>query len=99
MRLPQRLRHVDVHHASRSQQQMLMETMQTTMLHLCANHARHANSVSLVSHAKAATPAASVRTTAPLKNRQSRLCMSVQMVSHSLNGKSNWPSTKAAWAS
>ncbi len=62
-----------------------------------AKHVSHANHEKVVSHARVVHRAESAKI-ALRRNHQSRLCMSVPMVNHLPNGKSNWPSMKAAWA-
>ena len=70
------------------------------MPHQHVSHAKHvslANHARVVSHARVVHRAESAKI-ALRRNHQSPLCMSVPMVNHLPNGKSNWPSTKVAWA-
>ncbi len=70
-------------------------TPMSPMSRLHASLAKHVSRVSLV---RVVHPAESAKI-ALRRNLQSPLCMSVPMVNHLPNGKSNWPSTKVAWAS
>ena len=72
-------------------------TPMSPMLHQHVKRVSHVNHAKVVSHARVVHRAENAKI-ALRRNHQSPLCMSVPMVNHLPNGKSNWPSTKVAWA-
>ena len=73
-------------------------TLMTLMPHQHVSRASHASHARVVNHVRVVHPAESVKI-APRRNHQSQPCMSALMVNRLPSGKSNWHSTKVAWAS